>query len=115
MAGLDTNPAILQGTKHHVVASGHHRNQAAMADVIRTFTGTADQAARIISARNIRFVVICDGSYELALYAHQAPEGMLSQLRAGKLPYWLQRKSDIGPFQIFEVNRAMLPKQMRPS
>jgi hypothetical protein len=115
MAGLDTNPAILQVTKHLVVASGHHRNQAAMADVIRTFTGTADQAARIISARNIRFVVICDGSYELALYAHQAPEGMLSQLRAGKLPYWLQRKPDIGPFQIFEVNRAMLPKQMRPS
>lgn len=115
MAGLDTNPAILQVTKHNVVASGHHRNQAAMADVIRTFTSTPDQAARVISARNIRFVVICDGSYELALYARKARNGMLSQLRAGALPDWLQRKPDIGPFQIFEVNRAMLPKRMRPS
>jgi hypothetical protein len=79
MAGLDTNPAILQFTSHTVVASGHHRNQGAMADVIRTFTGSADQAAGIIRARNIRFIVICEGSFELALYVRKAPAGMLAQ------------------------------------
>ena len=115
MAGLDTNPAILLFTRHSVVASGHHRNTAAMSDVMRTFTGKTDQAARIIIARNIRFVVICDGSYELLLYARKAPEGMLARLRAGNVPNWLQRKSDIGPFQIFEVNHAMLPPEILPS
>lgn len=115
MAGLDTNPAILQFTIHTVVASGHHRNQVAMADVIRTFTGSADQAAGIIRAREIRFVVICNGSFELALYARKAPTGMLVQMRAGQLPAWLQRRPDIGPFQIFEVNQAMLPQMKRPS
>ena len=113
MAGLDTNPAILQFTQHKVVASGHHRNQKAMSDVIRTFTGTPDQAAEIISARNIRFIVICNGSYELGFYVRKAPQSMLAQLRAGHAPPWLQRKADIGPFQIFEVDAGMLPQQRR--
>jgi hypothetical protein len=40
---------------------------------------------------------------------------MLARLRAGNVPNWLQRKSDIGPFQIFEVNHAMLPPEILPS
>ena len=115
MAGLDTNPAILLFSKHSVVASGHHRNTSAMADVIRTFTGTPDQAGQIIRARDIRFVVICDGSYELALYARQAPDGMLAQLRAGEVPKWLDRKPNIGPFQVFEVEQTYLPQEILPS
>ena len=109
MAGLDTNPAILQFTKHNVVASGHHRNDTAMADVIRAFTLSPDDAAQIIGARRIRFLVICDGSYELALYARNAPHGLLAQLRAGKIPLWLRQQPDVGPFQIFEVAPALLP------
>lgn len=114
MAGLDTNPAILQFTRHTVVASGHHRNQGAMADVIRTFVGSQDQAARIIDARNIRYVVTCEGSFELALYQQKAPKGFLAQLRRGDVPQWLRRQADIGPFQIYEVQRSALPKALRP-
>jgi hypothetical protein len=109
MAGLDTNPAILQFTRHVVVASGHHRNQVAMIDVIRTFTGAPDQAAHIIAARHIRYLVTCDGSYELALYARQAPDGLLAQLRGGRVPAWLNRQPDIGPFQIYAVDSVRLP------
>lgn len=115
MAGLDSNPAILQFTHHDVVASGHHRNQVAMADVIRTFTAAPNQAARIIDKRDIDFVVVCDGSYELAAYTQQAPDGMLAQLRAGNVPDWLERKPDIGPFQIFEVDRTFLSAETHPS
>lgn len=113
MAGLDTNPAIMQFTHHTVVASGHHRNQGAMADVIRTFVGSQDEAERIIDARNIRYLVTCEGSFELALYHQKAPNGFLAQLRRGDVPEWLRRKADIGPFQIYEVQRAALPKGMR--
>lgn len=113
MAGLDTNPAIMQFTRHTVVASGHHRNQGAMADVIRTFVGSQDEAARIIDARNIRYLVTCEGSFELALYQQKAPKGFLAQLRRGDVPQWLRRQADIGPFQIYEVQRAALPKGMR--
>jgi len=109
MAGLDNNPAILQFTRHNVVASGHHRNQAAMADVIRTFTGAPEDAAHIIATRQIRFLITCDGSYELALYARKAPQGLLAQLRGGQVPAWLKRQPDIGPFQIYAVDRTQLP------
>jgi hypothetical protein len=109
MAGLDTNPAILQFTRHSVVASGHHRNQTAMADVIRTFTGAPEDAARIIAVRKIRFLITCDGSYELVLYARKAPQGLLAQLRGGRVPAWLKRQPDIGPFQIYAVDRTQLP------
>lgn len=103
MAGLDTSPAILQFTDHKVVASGHHRNQAAMADVIQTFIGSPVEAAQIIDARKIRYVVVCDGSFELALYADKSPNGFLSTLRAGQLPDWLMQQPDIGTFKIYEV------------
>lgn len=108
MAGLDSSPAILQFTRHTVVASGHHRNQAAMADIIRTFTGSAAGAARIIRARNLHYIIVCDGSFELALYAAKAPSGFLSQLRAGHIPGWLKAKPDIGPFKIYEVQASAL-------
>lgn len=114
MAGLDTNPAILQFTRHTVVASGHHRNQEAMADVIRTFVGAQNDAARILDARNIRYLVTCDGSFELALYQHKAPKGFLAQLRRGDVPQWLRQQADIGPFQIYEVQRSALTKALRP-
>lgn len=110
MAALDSSPAILQFTAHNVVASGHHRNQAAMVDVIRTFTGSPDDAAHIIAARNIHYVIVCDGSSELALYAEKAPNGFLARLRGGKLPDWLRAKPDIGPFKIYEVQPAALSR-----
>ncbi len=103
MVGLDTAPGILLTTDHFVIATGHHRNAVAMADVIRTFTGSPEQAERIIRLRKARYLVMCDGSFELAIYEQRSPQGFLAQLRRGKVPAWLERQSDIGPFQIFRV------------
>ncbi len=109
MAGLDSSPAILQFTDHKVVATGHHRNQDAMADVIRFFIGSESQAARIMAERKAEYLVICDGSFELALYERKMPNGFLAQLRRGKIPAWLERYDDIGPFQVYRVKNAALP------
>ncbi len=103
MVGLDTAPAILQVTNHNVIATGHHRNEVAMGDVIRTFTGSSAVAEKIITARKVDYLIICDGSFELALYAAKAPNGFLGQLRSGQIPRWLAPLPDIGPFQIFRV------------
>jgi len=43
-APLDMSPQIVAQTAHSVVATGHHRNHAAMNDVIRAFTSDADTA-----------------------------------------------------------------------
>lgn len=108
MVGLDTAPAILQVTNHNVIATGHHRNEVAMGDVIRTFTGSSAVAQEIVEARKVDYLIICDGSFELALYAAKAPKGFLRQLRSGQIPQWLSPLPDIGPFQIF---RVILPVQ----
>lgn len=104
MAPLDTSPSILVFTPHSVVATGHHRNEAAMADVIRTFTGSADQAAAILKKRSIDYVLTCDGSFELDQYAKRKPSGFAAQLFDGKLPHWLIQHPDIGPFHLYKVD-----------
>ncbi|MGB5075854.1 MAG: hypothetical protein WBO17_00030, partial [Sphingorhabdus sp.] len=113
MIGLDNAPAILQMTKHQVIATGHHRNATAMADVIRTFTGPTQQAEKIVRQRQARYLVICDGSFELAIYEKRSPSGFLGSLRRGQVPSWLSREADIGPFQIFRIEpEASLPKKV---
>lgn len=113
MVGLDTAPAILQVTNHSVIATGHHRNQVAMADVIRTFTGSAAVAKNIISTRKVDYLIICDGSFELALYAKKAPDSFLTQLRSGQVPEWLSPLPDIGPFRIFRVTTPLRPEGIK--
>ena len=104
MAPLDTSPSILLFTQHRVVATGHHRNEAAMADVIRTFIGSADEAAAILKKRRIDYVLTCDGSFELKHYAERKPAGFATQLRDGKLPNWLIQHPDIGPFHLYKID-----------
>lgn len=104
MVGLDTSPAVLQFTHHKVVATGHHRNHRAMADVIRSFIGTEAQAKDILKRRNVRYLVTCEGSFELRVYRQDAPDGFWSRLRSGATPGWLVRQPDIGPFHIWRVD-----------
>ena len=91
MAPLDASPSILLETQHRIVASSHHRNHAAMHDVIATFIGTAEEARVIIAKRRIDYVVVCPGQAETTLYKLRAPDGFWAQIDAGQLPTWLVR------------------------
>lgn len=104
MVGLDSSPAVLQFTRHTVVATGHHRNQAAMADVIRTFTGSTADAEAAIRKRGAQYLIGCDGSFELHTYKTEAPNGFWSRMEKGEVPRWLVRQPDIGPFHIWRVD-----------
>lgn len=108
MAGLDISPAILQFTRHKVVASGHHRNQSAMRDVIRAFVEDPDVARKIYARRNIQFLVTCNGSSELLMYRHHAPNGLWARLANGEQFSWLHREPDIGPYQIWRFENESL-------
>lgn len=108
MAPLDTSPSILLFTHHNVVATGHHRNATAMADVIRTFISNADGAAEILKKRRIDYVLTCDGSFELDDYAARQPAGLAAQLHDRKPPNWLLQQPDIGPFHVYKIDRSKL-------
>ena len=104
MVGLDLGPGVLQFTHHKVVATGHHRNQLAMTDVIRNFIGTAAQTKQLMQLRKVEYFITCDGSFELNIYEQRAPQGFWAQMKRGEVPAWLVRQPDIGPFQIWRTD-----------
>ncbi len=88
-APLDIGPAILIHTPHRIIASGHHRNAAAMRDVIEIFTRAPADARRILQRRGARYLVVCPDLIEPQLYAERNPLGLWAGLAAGRTPSWL--------------------------
>lgn len=90
VAPFDFGPAILALTKHNVLATSHHRNSAAMADQIRLFTSSPDEARSILAARNIAYIIACPKEDELKIYRERNPESFVADLLDEKTPDWLQ-------------------------
>jgi len=105
MTGLDVSPLILQHTRLSVVATGHHRNQYAMKDVIQTFIGSPDQAETIMARREVEYLVGCNGSPELNYYTLRAPEGFWAKVQTGGDFEWLEPLPMIGPFNIWRIRK----------
>lgn len=105
LAPLDISPALLFATDATVVASGHHRNKAAMNDVIRFWIRSPQEAEAIIQKRGIEYVLYCPGAAEPRLYSARSPNGMMAQLMAGHPPAWLQELQDprLGPIRLYRV------------
>ena len=103
MTGLDVSPSILQHTRLSIVATGHHRNQYAMKDVIQTFTGPPEQAAKIMARRHVEYLVGWDGSPELNYYTLRAPDGFWAKVQAGEDFNWLEPQPMIGPYNVWRL------------
>ncbi len=108
MAGLDASPGLLQFTHHKIVATGHHRNQDAMRDVIRAYTLPPDVMRQVLRQRGVDYLVACNGSFELRIYAENAPQGFWARFSKGETFDWLVRQPDIGPYHVWQVNKAAL-------
>ena len=104
-APLDIGPDILLNTRDSVVATGHHRAQMAMRDVIRAFLAPPEEAHSIIAAHHAGLVAICTDLPETARYASDAPNGLAAELMRGEAPRWLQRVDVGGPvsFRVWRV------------
>lgn len=102
---LDISPAMLYATQHKVLASGHHRNDAAMADLIRAFGGDDATAREIVDRRQIDYIGYCPGMWEPMVYERSFPDGLMARLEAGKTPDWLEPVKDpaLGQFRLWKV------------
>ena len=89
LAPLDAGPAILYATPYSVLASNHHRANAAIADTLRIFMGSDAEASALIRRRGVSHVLTCGGIKEMASYANSAPNGFAARLTAGEAPSWL--------------------------
>lgn len=96
VAPFDMGPTILLTTPHQVLASSHHRNEAAMHDHIEIFRSAPEKARNIITKRGITHVVVCPSEAEMRYYVRKDPGGLWDRLSKGEVPAWLEPLPDIG-------------------
>lgn len=114
-APLDITPAILLGTEHRALATGHHRNVTGMRDAIRLFTFPVPQGAEIAARRKIDYVVFCPGAPEAIRYASHDRNDLSAKLIAGRAPDWLERVDvpELRGLQVWRVRKAVLAAEAR--
>lgn len=102
---MDLSPRLIVATHHSAIIGPYHRNGKAIADVMKAFGGTADEARIIVHRYNADYVVICPGVGEATIYARRAPKGFYSELAAGRAPGWLRRVPLGGdtPYMLWKV------------
>ncbi|MEP5937780.1 MAG: hypothetical protein ABJ239_05600 [Erythrobacter sp.] len=109
-APLDIGPALLLNSHHSVVASGHHRAQPAMRDVIVAFTSTPEQARPIIVGRDADYIVACIDLTEASnLAAGGGKASLMHQLMNGNAPEWLEIVEVGGPDELKVWKFGSLP------
>jgi hypothetical protein len=96
VAPFDMGPTILAQTPHSVLASSHHRNEQAMRHHIQIFRSAPAASRDLMAARGIDYVAACPQEAELGFYARKDPKGLWAQIKAGKVPVWLEPLPDRG-------------------
>lgn len=113
VAPFDFGPEILLLTGHNVLATSHHRNSAAMADQIRLFISSAEEARAILEARSIGYIVTCPDEDEFQIYRERNPDSFVATLMTDAPPDWLQpvhiRDSNL---QVWRIVRKELRNDM---
>lgn len=100
MAQIWVASNVLYFTPHEVVGTGFHRNAEGLADNVRFFNGTADEAREIASRRGLDYVVWCRGQGYVPLPG--TTPRTHDQLLAERP--WLTRLSDpTAPLQILRI------------
>jgi len=100
-APLDISPILLRNTHHSVVASGHHRAQPAMRDVITALISPPDEALPIIVKRKADYMVACIDLTEAGnLKTQGGPGSLMSKLVEDDAPAWLERIDVGGPDEL---------------
>jgi hypothetical protein len=106
VAPFDMGPMILLTTPNEVLASSHHRNEAAMHDNIEIFRSKADFAKTIIAQRGITHIAACADNAEMKGYLKTDPDSLWADLAKGKAPDWLLSLPDMGGgIKVWKVKR----------
>jgi len=104
---VDLGPRIIAVTRHDAIAGPYHRNDRAIADVMKAFRGDEAQARRIISAYGSHYLLVCPNMSTATIFQAEAPNGFYMQLMKGRVPGWLT-PIDLGPkspFLMWKVKR----------
>jgi hypothetical protein len=89
-ATFDLSPILLSRTRHRVLATGHHRNEQGMKDLIYAFTGPLPAAHAVLKQRDVRYLVLCRDSHEIEVLGREGPGGLIDRLMHDAPPAWLR-------------------------
>ena len=102
---IDLGPRIIVATHHDAIGGPYHRNDRAIADVMKAFRGDEAQAHRIVTEYGSDYLMICPDMSTATIFMGEAPKGFYAQLVSGKVPGWL-KPIDLpkdSPFQMWKV------------
>ena len=102
---IDLGPRLIVLTHHDVVGGPYHRNDKAIADVMKAFRGDEAQAHRIVREYGSDYLLICPDMSTATIFMSEAPKGFYGQIVGGKVPTWLE-PVDLpkdSPFRMWKV------------
>lgn len=81
---------LIANTPHRTLAGPSHRNIEGNMLTLDAFMGSADEALTIIRRNHVGLIAFCPGNGESGSTAGWAPDGLMADIIAGKLPAWLE-------------------------
>lgn len=91
MNEIDLGPILLVRTHHRAFVASYHRLQVPLAETLRFFMGSADDAHAFMQKHKLRSIIVEPTLGETSVYRKEAPKGFATQLVDGKLPPWLHQ------------------------
>mgnify|MGYP003576008080 CR=1 FL=1 len=87
---IDLGPRLIVATHHDAIGGPYHRNDRAIADVMKAFRGPEAQAHRIVTEYRSDYLMFCPDMSTATIFMSEAPNGFYGQLVRGQVPAWLQ-------------------------
>jgi asparagine N-glycosylation enzyme membrane subunit Stt3 len=105
LAVTDLGAPILFNTAHSVLAGPYHRNVEGNMLMMRMMTAREETSEALARANGVDYVLLCRGNGETSNYAEAAPQGLLADLVAGRVPRWLEREPGTAgePIEIYRM------------
>jgi len=102
---IDLGPRLIVATHHDAIGGPYHRNDRAIADVMKAFRGDEAQAHRIVTEYRSAYLLICPDMSTATIFMSEAPGGFYGQLVRGRVPAWLQpvELPKNSPFKMWKV------------
>jgi hypothetical protein len=104
---VDYAPRLITVTHHDSVIGPYHRNGEQIADVMKAFRGSAQEARRTFDKYRSDYVLTCPDSSTTTIFMSEAPNGFYAQLSRGNVPDWLTPVPlpEKSPFRMWRIER----------
>jgi hypothetical protein len=103
---VDLAPRLITVTHHDSIMGPYHRNGEQIADSMKAFRGSAEQARQIFAKYHSDYLLSCPDSSTTTIFMSEAPKGFYAQLARGQVPKWLTpvKLPANSPFKMWKIS-----------